>query len=290
MANRYYRVNLGLNDTGSWSATPNGATGEAVPVDGDDVFFLELSGEITDDLSQFATGVPASITIGPECDLFIGDGNTMTIGDGTNTCATIKCQGRNRWSFTASAANAINDIYQMNRSGRVTVIKNSSSTAIDNVYAMAGRAVVRGDLKPNVYCLGSNADVDIAGSGTVAVLEALAGRVVCESSITTLNALPPAEVYVTEYANIGSANVLAGTLYLQSQGTTTTLVQKGGLLTPRGNKGTHTITNSTISGTNETTQFITKSGLSELVLTNAPVYLGSVSPKGTDDTDFGTGA
>lgn len=288
MATRYYRANNGLNDTTSWSATANGATGAAVPVDGDDVYFLELSGELSDDLTQFATGVPATITVGRGCRLFIGPGNSMRVGDGTNTCTDITYQGGgSQWAFDAQAANAIDDIH-VNTIGKLTVTKSTEATAIDNVYVSAGTVNIRGSLKPTVRVFGG--EVDIRGGDTVATLDCLAGRTVCKDGVTTLSSTGPARVTIDEAASVGTANVSGGLVNLRSTGTTTTLNHKGGTVTPDGASGTHTITTANVYGTNATTSFITKVGLSEFSIGTAN-YFGTVSPKASDSaTDTGAGA
>jgi hypothetical protein len=279
MAAKYYRANNGLNDTSSWSLTPNGATGAAVPQTGDDVYFLELTGEITDDLIFFATNVPDTITVGPGCRLTIGPGNSMRVGDGTNTCDSITYQGSGaQWSFDAQAANAIDDIH-INTIGAVTVTKSGEATAIDNVYVSRGTVNIRGALKPNVYSFGG--EVDIRGGGTVALLDCTGGRITCQDTVTTANTTGQAIVAVTEAASVTTANVNGGRLNLRSTGTTTTLNQKGGTVTPEGNIGTHTITTANLFGTNQTTRFVSSVGLSALSV-GALNKFGSVTEVGQD--------
>jgi len=290
MADRYYVANNGLNSTTSWSATPYGSTGAAVPVDGDDVYFLTLTGELSADLNTFETGVPATITVGKGCSLYIASGSSMSIGDGTNTCTTITYEGGgSQWAFTAAAANA-NDNITINTTGAVTVTNSTNANSLDNVYVNRGTVNIRGTIKPSVYNFGGN--VDIRGGGTVGTLDCLAGRTVTKDTVTTLNATGSAIVTIDEDVSVTTANVNGGRVNLRSVGTTTTLNQKGGLVTPDGALGTHTITNANIYGTNATTSFITKVGLSEFTLTNAPSYFGTVSPKSSDtsSTDFGAGA
>lgn len=293
MANRYYVANNGLNSTTSWSATPNGATGAAVPVDGDDVFFLTLSGELSGDLNTFETGVPGTITVGRGCNLYIASGSTMSIGDGTNTCTSINYEGSgSQWSFEASAANAIDDI-NINASGVVTVTKTTGANALDNVYIDRGTVNIRGSLKPNVFNFGGI--VDCRGGGTIGTLETIAGRTVTTDSVTTLTATGSSVVTIDDAADVTTANVSGSPdrvrVNLRSVGTTTTLNQRGGLVTPSGSLGTHTITTANVYGTNSTTSFITKIGLSEFSIGTAN-YFGTVSPKSADSssTDFGAGA
>jgi hypothetical protein len=279
MAAKYYRANNGLNDTSSWSLTPNGATGAAVPQTGDDVYFLELTGEITDDLTFFATNVPDSITVGPGCRLTIGAGSSMRVGDGTNTCEDITYQGSgSQWAFDAEAENAIDDI-RINTIGSVTITKSDEATAIDNVYVSRGTVNIRGDLKPNVYSFGG--EVDIRGGGTVAVLDCLGGRVTCQDTVTTLSATGQAIVSVTEAASVTTANVNGGRVNLRSTGTTTTLNQKGGTVTPEGGIGTHTITTANLLGTNQTTRFVSNVGLSALSVGTTNKF-GTVKEAGQD--------
>jgi hypothetical protein len=78
---------------------------------------------------------------------------------------------------------------------------------------------------------------------------------------------------------------------LRSTGTTTTLNQKGGMVTPNGSLGTHTITTANVFGTNATTSFVTKIGLSEFSIGTTNTF-GTVSAKSADSssTDFGSGA
>jgi hypothetical protein len=279
MAAKYYRANNGLNDTSSWSLTPNGATGAAVPQTGDDVYFLELTGEITDDLTFFATNVPDSITVGPGCRLTIGAGSSMRVGDGTNTCEDITYQGSgSQWAFDAEAENAIDDI-RINTIGSVTITKSDEATAIDNVYVSRGTVNIRGDLKPNVYSFGG--EVDIRGGGTVAVLDCLGGRVTCQDTVTTLSATGQAIVSVTEAASVTTANVNGGRVNMRSTGTTTTLNQKGGTVTPEGGIGTHTITTANLFGTNQTTRFVSNVGLSALSVGTTNKF-GTVTEVGND--------
>jgi len=279
MAAKYYRANNGLNDTSSWSLTPNGATGAAVPQTGDDVYFLELTGEITDDLTFFATNVPDSITVGPGCRLTIGAGSSMRVGDGTNTCEDITYQGSgSQWAFDAEAENAIDDI-RINTIGSVTITKSDEATAIDNVYVSRGTVNIRGDLKPDVYSFGG--EVDIRGGGTVAVLDCLGGRVTCQDTVTTLSATGQAIVSVTEAASVTTANVNGGRVNLRSTGTTTTLNQKGGTVTPEGGIGTHTITTANLFGTNQTTRFVSNVGLSALSVGTTDKF-GTVTEAGQD--------
>jgi len=294
MASRYYVANNGLNDTSSWSATPTGATGASVPADGDDVFFLTLKGELSDDLNTFQTGVPDTITVGRGCNLFIAAGSSMSIGDGTNTCTRINYEGSgSQWAFTAAAALAIDNI-NINTPGVVTITKTTNANSLDNVYVDRGTVNIRGSLKSNVYNFGGI--VDCRGGGTIGILDAIAGRTVTTDAVTTLNATGSASVTIDEGASVTTANVSGSPdrvrVNLRSTGTTATLNQKGGMVTPNGSLGTHTITNSNIFGTNATTSFITKVGLSEFALTNDPAYFGTVSPKSADNstTNFGDGA
>lgn len=294
MADKYYVANNGLNSTTSWSLTPYGATGAAVPADGDDVYFLTLSGELSDDLDRFETGVPGTITVGSGCSLHIAAGSSMSIGDGTNTCTTIIYEGRgSQWAFTAAAANAIDDI-NINSPNLVTVTKTTNANSLDNVYVDRGTANIRGTLKPNVYNFGGV--VDIRGGGTAGIIDCNAGRTTTKDTVSTLNVTGSAIVTVDEDASVTTANVTGSPdrvrLNLRSVGTTATLNQRGGTVTPDGSLGSHTITNANIYGTNTTTSFITKVGLSEFTLTNAPAYFGTVSPKSSDSssTDFGAGA
>lgn len=283
MAAKYYRANNGLNDTSSWSLTPNGATGAAVPQTADDVFFLELTGEITDDLTFFATNVPDTITVGPGCRLTIGPGSSMRVGDGTDTCDLIVYQGAgSQWSFDAQAANAVDNI-EINTIGSVTVTKSSEATAIDNVYVSRGTVQIRGALKPNVYSFGG--EVDIRGGGTVALLDCTGGRVTCQDAVTTLSETGQAIVVITEGASVGTANVNGGRLNLRSSGTTTTLNQKGGTVSPEGSNGTHTITTANLFGTNQTTSFVSRVGLSKFTV-GTMNKVGTVSEK-SSDTGFG---
>jgi hypothetical protein len=293
MADKYYVANNGLGSTTSWSLTPFGATGAAVPVDGDDVYFQSLTGELSGGLNTFETGVPASITVGKGCNLFIAAGSSMSIGDGTNTCGTIIYEGSgSQWAFTAAAANAIDDI-NVNTFGVVTITKTTGANSLDNVYIDRGIVNIRGTLKPNISNFGGI--VDSRGGGTVGVLDCNAGRTVTSDNVTTLNATGSASVTVDETASVTTANVTGSPdrvrVNLRSVGTTTTLNQKGGMVTPDGALGSHTITNANIFGTNATTSFVTKVGLSEFDLTNPPVYFGTVSPKSSDSAiDFGGGA
>jgi hypothetical protein len=289
MADRYYVANNGLNSTTSWSTTPYGATGAAVPVDGDDVYFLTLTGELADDLNTFETGVPATITVGKGCALFIASGSSMSIGDGTNTCTTITYEGGGaQWAITAAAANAIDNI-NINTAGTVTVTKTTNANSLDNVYVDRGTVSIRGTLKPNVYNFGGN--VDVRGGGTVGILDCIAGRTTTKDTVTTLNATGSALVTIDEDVSVTTANVNGGRVNLRSVGTTTTLNQKGGMVTPNGSLGTHTITTANIYGTNATTSFITTVGLSSFSI-GTPNYFGTVSPKSVDSssTDFGAGA
>lgn len=292
MANRYYVANNGLNSTTSWSATPNGATGAAVPINGDDVFFLTLKGELSDDLNTFQTGVPGTITVGRGCNLHIAPGSSMGIGDGTNTCTTINYEGAgSQWAFTAAAALAIDDI-NINTAGVVTVTKTTNANSLDNVYVDRGTVNIRGSLKPSVYNFGGI--VDCRGGGTITALEAIAGRTVTTDTVTTLTATGSAVVTIDDAANVTTANV-SGTpdrvrVNLRSVGTTTTLNLRGGMVTPNGSLGTHTITTANIYGTNSTTSFITKIGLSEFSIGTENLF-GTVSPKSADSsgTDSGSG-
>lgn len=292
MANRYYVANNGLNSTTSWSATPNGATGAAVPINGDDVFFLTLKGELSGDLNTFQTGVPGTITVGRGCNLHIAPGSSMGIGDGTNTCTKINYEGAgSQWAFTSAAALAIDDI-NINTAGVVTVTKTTNANSLDNVYVDRGTVNIRGSLKPSVYNFGGI--VDCRGGGTITTLEAIAGRTVTTDTVTTLTATGSAVVTIDDAANVTTANV-SGTpdrvrVNLRSVGTTTTLNLRGGTVTPNGSLGTHTITAANIYGTNSTTSFVTKIGLSEFSIGTENLF-GTVSSKSADSsgTDFGSG-
>ena len=289
MANKYYVANNGLNTSSSWAATPYGAGGDGVPADGDDVFFLTLSGELSVGLDAFETGVPGTITISKGCNLFIESGSSMSIGDGTNTCTQIDCQGGgSQWSFTAAAANAIDDI-NINTSGVVTITKTTGANSLDNVYIDRGSVNFRGTLKPNIYNFGGI--VDIRGGGTIGTLDCLAGNTVVKDDVTTLNCAGTARVTMDEDTSITTADVRGGMLNLRSVGTTTTLNQRGGMVSPDGSIGTHTITTANIYGTNAPTSFITTVGLSSFSIGTSN-YFGTVSPKSSDTstTDFGAGA
>lgn len=290
MANKYYRANNGLDQTSSWSDTASGATGATVPADGDDVFFLELEGELSVGLTQFETGTPATITVGKNCRLTTAAGSAgIEVGDASNTCTDIRYEGSGaNFAITASNANAIDNIH-VNCSGTLTVTKNSSATAIDNVYvSRAAKVNVRGALKPNVYAFGG--EVDVRGGGTVATLDSNAGRVYCEDTVTTLNLAGSARVTIGDDASVTTANANGGTLNLRSSGTTTTLNQKGGTVTPAGSDGTHTLTTANLYGTSATTNFVESVGLSSFTVGTTNKF-GTVSKKSTDDGGgFGPGA
>jgi hypothetical protein len=289
MASRYLRnIDNGLNNISSWSATPNGATGAAVPVDGDEVFMLELSGTITSGLDLFATAVPASITIGPRCQLSTPVGSTLEVGDGTNTCNTINYQGSgSRFSITAADTDAVGDVIAEPTGGVFTFVCNGDT---DLISIINGRVNVYGSGKPtNIVLSGGYSEISAGGSTT---LVATGGMAKIEADMTALDVARGATVFVDNEADITTLENLGGTVYVRSSGTTTTANIRAGLTSIEGNKGSHTFTNTNLYGSPRTTKLVSKVGSSEIVFTNPVSNKGTASTSAQDPsaTSLGAGA
>jgi hypothetical protein len=279
MATRYLRnIANGLNNVTSWSSTPNGNTGSSVPATGDDVYMLELSGTITSGLNLFETNVPATITVGSRCQLSTPVGESISIGDGTNTCDTISYQGSgSRFSITAADDDAIGDVIAEPTGGIFTVVCNGD---VDLVSILGGRVMISGSQKPADISL-SSGYTEVSSGGTTAFV-ATGGQAKIESDLSSLVSNRGSTVMVQNEADITTLDNYGGNVYLQSSGTTTTANIRAGLTSIEGNKASHTITNTNLYGSPSTTRFVSKSGSSEIIFSNPIVNKGNTGVTAVD--------
>lgn len=281
-----YLVGLDLSNTASWSSSDGGAGGDGVPSDGDDVIMNQGDGEITG-VAQFATTVPATITVTSNCRLYTPAGSPITIGDGTNTCTDIVYEGQGKeFSLSASAANAVDAITINSANGVVNITKATEATAIDSVDVSRGTVNLRGALKPTTVRVYGGL-VDSRGGGTITTFETNGGRSTVDGSITTARVTGSGRLVQTTGSNT-TVEVYGGYANLRSPGTTTTLNHRGGTVSPEG--GTHTITTANLYGTSTTTKFIKTVGLSSFSVGTTNKY-GTVSEQSSDgSTNLGAGA
>ena len=146
MASRYWVSTGGdWGSTASWSTTDGGSSGAAVPVTGDDVYFMRGAVSVTAGLSQAAVDLE-SLTVNPEYTGSFGTpGSALTIAVSNSGSSVFKLWGSGAQYNIAAGTNGIDvlDIRcqqpntAVNLSGGTTVAIRGGKVGVLNVEAGA---------------------------------------------------------------------------------------------------------------------------------------------------------
>jgi hypothetical protein len=261
MAARYFAAAAtDLNTTASWSTAFRGATGAAVPVANDEVYFIEGSQIISTNPTALNVDLDL-VYFGPN---FVGDfgtsGTSITVGC-SGSPATFKIDSRGARFFLVAGSAGIDNLYI----NAPSVVRLTGGT-FTNVYAYSGEVYV--DASATVTNLfASGATIEAADGTAFTTLTQSGGRVLDYRGVTGTSFIAGSKaafVSAVGDAAYGTVEVVGGRFNHRSAGVITTLNVRAGrfdvdgaVLTP----GTTSITTANVYGTADTTLYASQVGL-----------------------------
>ena len=257
------------NTSNAWETAANWS-GAAIPTGADDVVFTESRVGTNKNVAGLKTTyVPANIFIDPTYTGNIGSSGTYLEFDASNV-TQLYIAGLGEYYFTCDTGDAITTTVVNTPNMAPTAVSLDSAGTLTAVYVIRGHCnIVSGATVPTLNVAYStmsagDSDVTVQSGVTLTTLNQTAGKVNCDSAMTTLNCnggncevttgnITTVNVnggghfqYSTDGGVLTTLNIYSGTASLATEGTTksvgSTNVYNGGTFDIRSGSATATLT------------------------------------------------